>query len=687
VNGQTIGGKYTIVQKLGEGGMGEVYEARHTGTGRRVAVKLITGLLSRNESLIARFELEARAAGTIESEHIVAVLDVGRDEATGAPFLVMEYLVGEDVQHLCDRLGPMAPDLALRVAVQGLLGLGKAHAQGIVHRDIKPANLFLTERDGGEMRVKVLDFGIAKVTTGELESGEKKRPITRTGAFVGSPLYMSPEQTRGKSAVDHRTDLWSLGIVVYQMLAGRTPFDHIESVGDFIVAVRSTPVDPIRLHAPWIDPVIARAVERALAIDPAARYQTADEMRAALAAFLPQGASITSAMLVPTRPQEGPATAQIAASHPSGRGAGTALAATTPALPLDSPSAASFSGASGRATPAPALAAHGTVVTASTAAPPVTGGAAAAPAPPGAASPSWPGPGAPHGPSPQAPPKPQARPDRTGLIVGLAFVGAVVGALVLTVVFLRVRARQHGTATPTASATVTAPGPAGGPDASAPPAELLSLAGTWRSDGGVQYDAEVAGDAVRFRIHDASSLAAAGYEDGDVQFVLRAHPGETGTFRVEARIRPQPPSNLTYDRVHARKTCIWVGSEREGDALRAETEGDRLQVELVQVDAPASAFTREGTGTKIMGCTGLGQGPFVPVELTLSRGAVPSAPRDAGAPHTASPLGGFLAVCSTDAQCTSRNCTGGRCRHVGFGARCHDHANCASHRCVLARCM
>ena len=173
------------------------------------------------------------------------------------------------------------------------------------------------------MRVKVLDFGIAKVTSGELDSGEKKRPITRTGSFVGSPLYMSPEQTRGKGMVDHRSDLWSLGIVLYQMIAGRTPFDHLESLGDFIVAVRTTPVDPIRVHAPWVDPMIARAIEHALVIDPAQRYQSADEMRAALATFLPQGASITPAMLVPTRPSGSPPQGTVL-------GAGTAMAATTP---------------------------------------------------------------------------------------------------------------------------------------------------------------------------------------------------------------------------------------------------------------------------------------------------------------------------------------------------------------------
>src|SRR4051812_22439069 len=166
--------------------MGAVYEGRHTGTGRRVAIKVITGELAKNPDLVARFEIEARAAGAIESEHIAQVLDVGVDEAQGAPFLAMELLEGEDLHHLFGRLGAIPTDLALRIGVQACLGLEKAHAQGIVHRDIKPANLFLSERDAGELRVKVLDFGIAKVTTTALEATTTKGPLTRMGTFLGS---------------------------------------------------------------------------------------------------------------------------------------------------------------------------------------------------------------------------------------------------------------------------------------------------------------------------------------------------------------------------------------------------------------------------------------------------------------------------------------------------------------------
>ena len=330
--GQTIGGKYAIVRQLGEGGMGAVYEARHTGTGRRVAIKVITGELSRDPKLVARFEQEARAAGAIESEHIAQVLDVGQDGPGGAPFLVMEYLEGEDVQQLLTRLGAVPADLALRIGVQACLGLEKAHARGIVHRDIKPANLFLTERDGGEMRVKVLDFGIAKVSSNELGDTEKQAPLTRMGMLLGSPLYMSPEQARGNRELDHRTDLWSLGIVLYQALTGRTPLEDVASVGDFIMAVCTLPVTPIRTYGAWVDLEIAHVVERALALDPRERYQSAAEMREALSAFLPQGASIRASMLVSATH---PLTAATLAATPIGATpmAATPMAATAVGSP------------------------------------------------------------------------------------------------------------------------------------------------------------------------------------------------------------------------------------------------------------------------------------------------------------------------------------------------------------------
>ncbi len=332
VIGATIGGRYIIVRHLASGGMGAVYEARHTGTGRRVALKVVSSDLARRPGLLARFEQEARAAGSIESEHIAQVLDVGHDEALGAPFMALEYLSGEDGERFFARLGAVPPALALRIGVQACLGLEKAHAQGIIHRDVKPANLFFAERDGGEIRLKLLDFGIAKVLPSDVAPGAEAKPRgprTRTGAVIGSPLYMSPEQARARGDVDHRTDIWSLGIVLYEALSGRSPFADSESIGDFVRALCSAPAPPIRGLAPWVHEGVAAAVERALVIDPGGRYQSAAEMRQALAAFLPQGAAIHVSML-----------ASIGASS-------TQLPATTvPAVPALAPAG------TGEATPA-----------------------------------------------------------------------------------------------------------------------------------------------------------------------------------------------------------------------------------------------------------------------------------------------------------------------------------------------
>ena len=172
----TIDGKYDLLRRLGEGGMGAVYEARNRGTGRRVAVKVIAGeALAKNQEVVARFQREALASGAIESQYIAHVLDTGVDPASGSPYMVMELLSGEDLEHAIKRLGPLPPELALRVVAQACLGLQKAHEVGVVHRDIKPANIFLATRDGGEIVAKILDFGIAKVKMEEL-SGESARP-------------------------------------------------------------------------------------------------------------------------------------------------------------------------------------------------------------------------------------------------------------------------------------------------------------------------------------------------------------------------------------------------------------------------------------------------------------------------------------------------------------------------------
>jgi serine/threonine-protein kinase len=297
-SGRTIDRKYRLLRCLGQGGMGAVYESEHAGTGRRVAVKLIQGkLLARGGDAEGRFRREARVVGAIDSPHIVEVLDAGEDEATGDLYLVMECLRGEDLQHLVDRVGPLRPDVALRVAAQALAGLAKAHAAGIVHRDIKPANLFLATSEDGEVTVKLLDFGIAKVTADAPYEAGTGGLVRTTDGLLGSPLYMSPEQVKSSGEVDHRTDLWSMGSVLYCALAGAAPFGRIPSLGRLIVAICSTAPPPLREVAPWVPPAAAAIVQRALAIDREDRTPSAAVMLADVRALLPGGAVIREEML------------------------------------------------------------------------------------------------------------------------------------------------------------------------------------------------------------------------------------------------------------------------------------------------------------------------------------------------------------------------------------------------------
>ena len=292
-----VDGKYQILRELGKGGMGAVYEAEHLGTGRKVALKLIlSAALAVESDILARFRREARASGSIDSDHVVQVLDTGVDPETARPYMVMELLSGEDVHALVQRLGPLPPDLVLRIVAQACVGLQAAHDLGIVHRDIKSANVFLARR-GDERVLKLLDFGIAKVRADPLASGEQH--LTRTGALLGSPLYMSPEQARGSKTLDARSDLFSLGVMMYEALAGTTPYARCETLGELILAICSHPAEPLQTHAPWVPSEVAAVVHRALAREPARRFESAAAMRAAVERLLPAGAAITDAMLVP----------------------------------------------------------------------------------------------------------------------------------------------------------------------------------------------------------------------------------------------------------------------------------------------------------------------------------------------------------------------------------------------------
>ncbi len=221
----TVVAKYQLEQPLARGGMGSVWVARHVKLGTPLAVKFLDPRFAAAPAFIERFEREARAAATLQSPHVVHVQDYGVEEDT--PYLVMELLRGEDLSARLNRVGRLSLPETSRVLVQIGKALRKAHEAGIVHRDLKPANLFLTRIDDDEV-VKVLDFGIAKETQGAV--GE----ATKTGETMGSPHYMSPEQARADKGIDHRADLWSLGVILYRMVTGVLPFP-----GDVIGAVLS----------------------------------------------------------------------------------------------------------------------------------------------------------------------------------------------------------------------------------------------------------------------------------------------------------------------------------------------------------------------------------------------------------------------------------------------------------------
>jgi serine/threonine-protein kinase len=276
--GRTAGGKYRLVRLLGSGGMGEVYEAQHAAIGRRFAIKFLHPLLTSNSESVARFQREAQAAGGLENENIAAVVDIGTAD-DGAPFLVMEYLEGEDLAKLLVRSGPLSVPRAAYIIIQACRGLAAAHSRGIVHRDLKPENLFICKRNDGSDLVKVLDFGIAKLHTGRLGTG-----ITQTGTTMGTPFYMSLEQARGAREVDHRTDIYALGVILYEILSGAKPHPG-ESYNEILYHVLSKEPAPLDSIRPSLPSGLSEVVYKAMARETDDRYSSAADFTAALIPF------------------------------------------------------------------------------------------------------------------------------------------------------------------------------------------------------------------------------------------------------------------------------------------------------------------------------------------------------------------------------------------------------------------
>lgn len=277
--GQILDGKYRIVRLIGEGGMGAVFEGENMRISRRVAIKVLHGAALANSETVQRFEREAQAAGRIGSDHILEILDLGT-LPDGERYMVMEFLAGETLSDRIRQAGMLPPAQIVHLIRQALVGLSAAHNAGIVHRDLKPDNVFvLREKAGIPDFVKLIDFGISK-----FNALGSDMSMTRTGAVMGTPYYMSPEQAKGSGDVDQRSDLYAMGVIMYEAATGSVPF-NANTFNELLFKIVLSDPRPLLEVVPHIDPRFAQLVARAMARDPAQRFSSAGEMIQALDAL------------------------------------------------------------------------------------------------------------------------------------------------------------------------------------------------------------------------------------------------------------------------------------------------------------------------------------------------------------------------------------------------------------------
>ena len=331
--GDVVAGKYHVERVLGAGGMGIVVAATHVQLDRKVAIKFLLPAALANPDVVSRFSREARAASKIESEHVARVIDVGVLDS-GAPFMVMEYLEGRDLAARIGEHGGLSVEEMARYILQACEALAEAHAAGIVHRDLKPANLFLAQRADKSTSVKVLDFGISKAPVGTAGT-------TNTQAIMGSPHYMSPEQLMSSKHVDHRSDVWSLGIVMFEALTGSPPFLG-EQMPEIVAKILQAPTPSVSEKRPELPREIDVVIAKCTAKNPADRYPSIAQLARALAPFAQDSARSVeriSRVLNATDPPPPVASSPVATEQPAaaksngGQSNTTGWGATQAAIP------------------------------------------------------------------------------------------------------------------------------------------------------------------------------------------------------------------------------------------------------------------------------------------------------------------------------------------------------------------
>ena len=319
--GMVLQERYRIVRKLGDGGMGAVYEGEHVLIKRRVAIKVLHAQFAQNPEIVARFQREAEAATSIGHPNIIEVTDMGRFP-DGTAYMVLEFLEGRDWSHDIESAGPQPLGKVVHILTQVCDALTAAHAKGIVHRDLKPENIFLIERRNDPNFAKVLDFGISKIA----DAQGQDRSLTQTGTALGTPYYMAPEQCQGKRDIDHRADIYSLGVILFQALTAQYPFDD-ESYPMLVLKICTEPPPSLAHYRPDVPQELQQIVNRMLAKDRDHRYQSVAEIKDALAPFMAMNDAPVVATDAPSTSSRGPSVLSGGAMTPTG----TAYLPNTPA--------------------------------------------------------------------------------------------------------------------------------------------------------------------------------------------------------------------------------------------------------------------------------------------------------------------------------------------------------------------
>jgi serine/threonine-protein kinase len=559
--GTVVDGKYRIERVLGEGGMGVVYIAHDVHTDMQVVVKAIRSEHAHNPEFRTRTLAEGRALARIDHPNVVRLNAVVVDAA--ALYLVMQFIDGEPLDALIERhiaAHSVVPvPLALSIFRMVLRGVGAAHAEGLIHRDLKPANILVRKKDGV---AKVTDFGIAKVE----DDAKAGRGVTK--GIIGSVSYMAPEQVHGRRDLDKRVDIYALGIVLFELLIGRTPF---EAPSDYEVMRMhaEAPLPSVVALRPDVPSQVDAAIQRACAKDRDHRFANTDEFLAALDA--------------PAPPRTVPFTAQDRTVMGSGTVPGSSplpmLGAGAFARAYDGPRGATDEGSALPSAPAPAARRSSPLV------------------PLGIA----------------------------GALIGAAVViyfvavqdedGRGAARTSSSAAGPAATATPPATTMPTTTATATA-APVPAVDASG---ALAGLVGVWRSTSNRDYLAVANGpDNVEFRIQQASQHPRQGYEKGEVRFELKTIPGKSDQFAVEDHIRPTPPAGVDYDPSSSRDSCVGTWTNVKGRKLLANVDAKgNLLVDLVQIRTGLDKFKTEGK--RVVGCIDLATAPAEPIESRLSR--------------------------------------------------------------------